>query len=83
MFSIGTKRIATLNPNSHEVTNQVRSVACPPSCPLYYLSLSVLQCQWPYNEFVAIQASPKASNEFVITVKKGVVANLLLQRTSL
>ncbi len=26
--------------------------------------------QWPYNEFVAIAPSPKATNEFVITVRK-------------
>lgn len=26
--------------------------------------------QWPYNEFVAIAPSPKATNEFLITVRK-------------
>ena len=26
---------------------------------------------WPYNEFVGIQANPKATNEFIITMKKG------------
>lgn len=38
------------------------------------MSLSVcllIVLQWPYNEFVGIAPSQKATNEFTITVKKG------------
>ncbi|CAI8045154.1 DnaJ homolog subfamily C member 13, partial [Geodia barretti] len=33
--------------------------------------------QWCYNEFVGIAPSPKASNEFIITMKKGMLHHFI------
>ena len=68
MFSVGTQAITTYNPNSHEITNQVCRL-CERTCHSCHFVI-IFCVQWAYNEFAGIQASSKASNEFIITLKK-------------
>ena len=73
---MGTKAITTLNPTTHEITNQVK-IDCVHLEGFFTDHVLLLPLKWAYNEFAGIAPSTKANNEFIISMKKGRKTNTM------
>ena len=76
VFCVGTKAITTLNPTTHEITNQVK-IDYVHLEGFFTYHVLILPLKWAYNEFAGIAPSTKANNEFIISMKKGKKTNTM------